>query len=121
MTAGVAKGRSVLCAGAAVLGAAVAGFLASVALAGPPPGGTAPATYDGPVVATSSGNVRRAPTRLSVKLYGDAGTTRMYCKVPGPTIDGNRRWYWLRRPGRDGWVAARYVENVRAVPPSCRP
>ncbi|MBO0514412.1 hypothetical protein J0695_21830 [Streptomyces beijiangensis] len=35
------------------------------------------------------------------------------CKVSGPSVGGNRVWYNL---ADGGWVSARYVDNLSAVP-----
>ncbi|WP_051951791.1 SH3 domain-containing protein [Actinacidiphila yeochonensis] len=37
------------------------------------------------------------------------------CKVVGEKVDGNDRWYRLGA-GKKGYVAARYVDNLSAVP-----
>jgi hypothetical protein len=39
----------------------------------------------------------------------------LHCKVVGQNVDGNKLWYRLGN-GRPGYVAARYVQNLSAVP-----
>jgi hypothetical protein len=39
----------------------------------------------------------------------------LHCKVVGQNVDGNKLWYLLGN-GRPGYVAARYVQNLSAVP-----
>lgn len=44
------------------------------------------------------------------------------CKVNSQSIDGNTLWYWVEKPGRDGWMAARYVRIFGLEnPPICGP
>jgi uncharacterized protein YgiM (DUF1202 family) len=63
-------------------------------------------------------NLRRGPTNAS-KIVGSLkyGTkVELICKVNGPKVDGNPRWYQLR-DGR--WVTARYMQNVGEAPRFC--
>lgn len=74
---------------------------------------------DGRVVAKPAVKVRTSPS-LSAKTAGTIkyGTKiHTICKVNGPRVDGNPRWYQLF----DGnWVPARWVENIHhIVPDSC--
>lgn len=41
------------------------------------------------------------------------------CKVTGPSVRGNNRWYWIS--GTNRWVPARYVANAGAAPDTCVP
>jgi hypothetical protein len=43
------------------------------------------------------------------------------CKVPGPTVQGNPRWYLVVTEGDANWVSARYVRNVGPSPEPCDP
>lgn len=64
----------------------------------------------GTAIKKPSVNLRAKPTNAS-KLVGTLkyGTgVELLCKVNGPTVDGNKRWYQIY-DGR--WVTARYVEN----------
>jgi uncharacterized protein YraI len=75
------------------------------------------AAYQGKVTASAL-SVRSAPTSAAGKVgtlrYGTPITIQ--CKVYGPSVAGNARWYKLTT-GK--WVSARYVANVGAVPPWC--
>ena len=74
--------------------------------------------YGAKAVKKPSVNLRQAPTNKS-KIVGSLtyGTqVRVLCKVNGPTVDGNRRWYQLQ-DGR--WVTARYMQNVGDAPQLC--
>lgn len=76
------------------------------------------------------GEDHRAGQRAQVPHCGgqedrqpDEGTTfEIQCKVNGPNVDGNRRWYLFERKGNPayGWVAARYVKNAGKAPQECR-
>lgn len=43
------------------------------------------------------------------------------CKVPGPVVGGNARWYLVFGEGDANWVSARYVRNVGPAPEPCDP
>lgn len=76
------------------------------------------APYKGKVTASIGLNVRAAPTGAATKVGSlKRGTTvGIQCKVYGPTVYGNSRWYKLSA-GR--WVSARYVANIGAAPRFC--
>ncbi|GAA5036409.1 SH3 domain-containing protein [Actinopolymorpha pittospori] len=66
----------------------------------------------GKVIASPNVTVRTAPTTKAASAgrlpYGKI--VKIVCKVNGPAVDGNPRWYQLF-DGR--WVTARYVMNVK--------
>ena len=61
---------------------------------------------------------RVAPTTAAAASGGLARGVRVniICKLPGQSVSGNNRWYYLT-DGR--WVAARYVTNVGPAPDWC--
>jgi hypothetical protein len=65
----------------------------------------------GKVIASPSVTVRTAPTTKTASAgrlpYGKV--LEIVCKVNGPAVDGNPRWY---QPFDGRWVTARYVRNV---------
>ncbi|MET4925653.1 SH3 domain-containing protein [Streptomyces sp. PSRA5] len=70
----------------------------------------------GRVIAHPSLNVRKSPN-TDYKPIGSIpyGTIiDLECKTNGELVDGNPRWYLLKR---GGWVAARWVENVNGKTP----
>lgn len=75
---------------------------------------------DGKVVAKSGVKIRTAPS-LDAKVVGRLAYGKKIhttCKVNGPNVSGNKRWYQLR----DGnWVPARWVDNIdkRIIPQPC--
>lgn len=73
----------------------------------------------GTAIKKSSVNLRQGPTNQS-KLVGTVRygkNVSIICKVNGPNVDGNPRWYQLE-DGR--FVAARYVKNAPGmIPPYC--
>ncbi|MCG3043274.1 SH3 domain-containing protein [Streptomyces fenghuangensis] len=81
-------------------------------------------TYKGRVIARTGLNVRSKPNTHSRVLatlpYGKI--VHIECKVNSQNIDGNPRWYKLDRKHHhhDGWVSARYVENIGPAPKFCR-
>jgi uncharacterized protein YraI len=79
--------------------------------------------YKGKVTARTSLKVRTGPNTGNAEVTSlvRGRNVSIVCKVVSQNVDGNPRWYWVKRDGRDGWVSARYVENIGAVPPSCRP
>lgn len=71
----------------------------------------------GKVTGKASVNLRKGPTNKSAivgKVKKGANVSTV-CKVNGPKVDGNPRWYQLR-DGR--WITARYVENLQGYIPS---
>lgn len=94
-----------------------------------PAGGTstAPAAADQPaqaaaeptgrVVSRLSLSIREQPTSNSRYLGAvqPGAVIALHCKVVGQNVGGNNLWYLLGN-GRPGYVAARYVQNLGAVP-----
>lgn len=76
----------------------------------------AAASVKGKVVSTVPLRIRASATTNSADLgsYAPGAVINLKCKVNGQTVDGNPRWYKLA--DRTGWVAARYVQNLAAVP-----
>jgi uncharacterized protein YgiM (DUF1202 family) len=95
------------------------GFVATSANAAGP---DVNATYKGKTIAQV--NVRKFPTTASKKIdsFKKGTTFEIQCKVNGPNVDGNRRWYLFKRVNKPGygWVAARYVKNVGKAPQECK-
>lgn len=72
----------------------------------------------GTAIKKPSVNLREKPTNAS-KLVGKLkyGTgIELLCKVNGPKIDGNPRWYQI---GDGRWVTARYIENFYGTVQFC--
>ncbi|MFG3052411.1 SH3 domain-containing protein [Kitasatospora sp. NPDC048239] len=69
----------------------------------------------GTVVSSSGANVRQFPsTDSSIIGTLPSGTkVGLRCKVHAQDVLGNDIWYLLR--DREGWVAARYVDNTGTV------
>ena len=67
---------------------------------------------------TTAVTKRVAPTTAAAASGGLARGVRVtiICKLPGQSVGGNNRWYYLT-DGR--WVAARYVANVGRAPGWC--
>jgi len=67
---------------------------------------------------TTAVTKRVAPTTAASASGGLARGVRVniICKLPGQSVGGNNRWYYLT-DGR--WVAARYVSNVGRAPGWC--
>ncbi|MFI0901523.1 SH3 domain-containing protein [Streptomyces sp. NPDC020983] len=108
-----------LTAGAAAL--SLLGAVPAGASAAGPPSQAAPATarsgsVDGQVVSSVPLRIRAAATTDSAVLgsYPPGAVVHLSCKVDGQNVDGNPRWYKLY--DRTGWLAARYVVNLGAVP-----
>jgi uncharacterized protein YraI len=76
------------------------------------------ASYEGKVTASTSLNVRSAPTGASTKVGSLKSGTKIniQCKVFGPSVGGNSLWYKL---ANGNWVTARYVSNIGAAPRFC--
>lgn len=72
---------------------------------------------DGQVIAKPAVKLRTSPS-LTAKTAGTLkyGTKlHTICKINGPKVDGNPRWYQLF----DGsWVPARWVKNINYIVPS---
>ena len=61
---------------------------------------------------------RVAPTTAASASggLGRGARVTIICELPGQSVGGNNRWYYLT-DGR--WVAARYVANVGRAPGWC--
>lgn len=118
----------------AATGILAAGTVAGAALTATAAPATAPAAsvrtipgdndlYQGQVIARTGLNIRARATTNSAVVGGPIryGTViRIRCKVVGQNVDGNRLWYKLadaRYP--NGYVAARYVDNIGRAPSYC--
>ncbi|MCM2422754.1 SH3 domain-containing protein [Streptomyces sp. RKAG293] len=54
-------------------------------------------------------------TSKRLNLLSQGAVVALQCKKAGQNVDGNKLWYRLGA-GKPGWVAARYVQNLAAVP-----
>ncbi|GAA5039274.1 SH3 domain-containing protein [Actinopolymorpha pittospori] len=99
-----------------VVVAAASTIVLSAGMLAVAPQAHAATTYQGRVTATL--NVRSAPTSAAadVGTLRSGATVNIQCKVFGPSVDGNTRWYKLST-GR--WVTARYVANIGPAPRFC--
>ena len=68
--------------------------------------------------ATTTVTKRVAPTTAagSIGVLARGASAHIVCKLPGQSVGGNNRWYYLT-DGR--WVSARYVDNVGRAPGWC--
>lgn len=101
--------------------AAVAATLAlplAPATAAPPD-----ATAKGVVVAKGGliGHVRPSTHAPDNYTFPNGSKVTLDCKVPGPVVGGNPRWYLVVAEGDANWVSARYVRNVGPAPDPCDP
>ncbi|MFA3874819.1 SH3 domain-containing protein [Streptomyces sp. MMCC 100] len=64
--------------------------------------------------------LRTSPSRGSdVIRYARRGeVVSIYCKTPGPKVQGNPLWYLLT-DGTWAWGAARYIDNIGPAPRWC--
>ena len=53
--------------------------------------------------------------------YPQGSEVTLDCKVSGPVVGGNPRWYLVNGEGDANWVSARYVRNVGPGPEPCDP
>ncbi|MCZ4125164.1 SH3 domain-containing protein [Streptomyces sp. H39-S7] len=117
VTAGVVAalaGTGVL---AGIGGAAAAAPVAVNAVAHSGDEATVVAEPRGKVVASGGLWVRQDPNTTSkrLNLLAQGAVVALQCKKAGQNVDGNKLWYRLGA-GKPGWVAARYVQNLSAVP-----
>ncbi|BBA95858.1 hypothetical protein RVR_887 [Actinacidiphila reveromycinica] len=79
----------------------------------------AAAEPQGRVVSRLPLTVREKATSASGSLGSlrSGAVVALHCKAVGQSVDGNTLWYLLG-DGRPGYVAARHVQNLSAVP-SC--
>ncbi|MEV0775311.1 SH3 domain-containing protein [Streptomyces sp. NPDC050433] len=79
---------------------------------------SAAVVFRGRVIAHPSLNVRKTPNtnHKPIRSIPFGTVIDIKCKVNGQVVDGNPRWYLLKK---GGWVAARYVENINGIPPWC--
>jgi len=80
------------------------------------PGSTTAAYVKGKVVSSVTLRIRSRATTNSTALgsYAPGAVVKLACKVRGQNVGGNDLWYNLS--DRPGWLAARYVQNLGAVP-----
>ncbi|GAA1578754.1 hypothetical protein GCM10009789_35430 [Kribbella sancticallisti] len=100
-----------------VVAATATAVLPLGSLAAAAPQAQAATTYRGKVVASAL-NVRSAPTAAAgrVGTLRNGTTISIQCKVYGPSVRGNARWYKL---STGKWVTARYVANIGPAPRWC--
>ena len=99
--------------------AAAATFALPLAPATAAPGETA----KGVVVANGGlvGHVRPSTHAPANYTFPNGSEVTLDCKVPGPVVGGNSRWYLVVAEGDANWVSARYVRNVGPAPDPCDP
>lgn len=75
--------------------------------------------FKGKVIAKNGLVVRTAPSTHagSAGSVAQGTTISIDCKVTGTRVDGNTLWYELSNG--NGWVSARYVDNIGAAPDRC--
>lgn len=80
-------------------------------------------TAEGVVVAKGGlvGRVRPSTHAPANHTLPNGSKVSLDCKVPGPVVDGNSRWYLVVGEGDANWVSARYVRNVGPAPDPCDP
>jgi methionine-rich copper-binding protein CopC len=92
--------------------------LAAGALAAAPAAHASTESTDAPqgeVVSSLPRNIRHLPS-TDAEATGTLQPNEIVdldCKVTGQTVDGNSIWYQLA--DADGWVSARYVQNLDPV------
>ncbi|MCQ4040781.1 SH3 domain-containing protein [Streptantibioticus rubrisoli] len=115
---GVVVAAGAMLAGAMALsGASLAVAAAPTAVAHPAPVAVRAAEPTGKVVSRVNLSIREQPTTNS-KFLGSlrpATVIALHCKKVGQNVDGNNLWYLLGG-GKPGYVSARYVKNLAAVP-----
>ncbi|WP_159047838.1 SH3 domain-containing protein [Streptomyces sp. WM6378] len=98
---------------------------AAAANPGPQPGGSA---QQAPAAAPAAQPMSKVVANGGVWIHQEANTTSKRlgllpmgmatapkCKKIGQSVGGNRIWYKLGA-GKEGWVSARYVQNLSRVP-----
>ncbi|MGW7003981.1 SH3 domain-containing protein [Streptomyces sp. NPDC054933] len=114
-----AVGVAAMLAGAAALTAASSAVATTVPASSthPAPAAVGAAEPTGKVVSRINLLIREQPTANS-KFLGSVrpGTViALNCKKVGQNVDGNNLWYLLGAH-KPGYVSARYVKNLAAVP-----
>jgi Cu/Zn superoxide dismutase len=107
----------VLAGAVALSGAPMAVAAVPTAVAHPAPVAAKAAEPTGKVVSRVNLSIREQPTTNS-KFLGSlrpATVVALHCKKVGQNVDGNNLWYMLGK-GKPGYVSARYVKNLAAVP-----
>ncbi|WP_189765025.1 SH3 domain-containing protein [Streptomyces xanthochromogenes] len=81
------------------------------------PAAPAVAEPKGKVVANGGLWVHQDATTTSkrLNLLPQGSVVALQCKKVAQNVDGNKVWYKLGA-GKPGWVTARYVQNLAAVP-----
>ena len=67
------------------------------------------------------GHVRPSTHAPDNYTFPNDSLVTLDCKVPGPVVGGNPRWYLVVAEGDANWVSARYVRNVGPAPDPCDP
>lgn len=67
------------------------------------------------------GHLRPSTHAPANYTYPQGSEVTLDCKVPGPVVGGNSRWYLVNGEGDANWVSARYVRNVGPGPDPCDP
>lgn len=67
------------------------------------------------------GHVRPSTHAPANYTFPNGSKVTLDCKVPGPVVGGNSRWYLVVAEGDANWVSARYVRNVGKAPDPCDP
>ncbi len=80
-------------------------------------------TAKGVVVAKGGliGHARPSTHAPANYTFPNGSKVTLDCKVPGPVVGGNSRWYLVVAEGDANWVSARYVRNVGKAPEPCDP
>ncbi|MET9359581.1 SH3 domain-containing protein [Streptomyces sp. NPDC006632] len=122
MRRAVVAGAVAALAGSGVLFAAGGASAATPTADGTPAvqtAGAAPAAAEpkGKIVANGGLWVHQEANTTSKRLtlLPNGTVTALQCKKTGQNVDGNKLWYRLGA-GKSGWIAARYVQNLAAVP-----
>ncbi|MFG3280808.1 hypothetical protein [Streptomyces sp. NPDC048111] len=118
----VTAGAVAVLAGSGILLGAGGASAADPTPVGAPPQQSAPAPAPtaeplGKVVANGGLWVHQEATTASKRLtlLPQGTVTALKCKKNGQDVGGNKLWYKLGA-GKPGWVTARYVQNLAAVP-----
>ena len=67
------------------------------------------------------GHVRPSTHAPAGYTFPQGSELTLDCKVPGPVVKGNPRWYLVVAEGDAQWVSARYVRNIGPGPDPCDP
>ena len=67
------------------------------------------------------GHLRPSTHAPANHTFPNGSELTLDCKVPGPVVRGNPRWYLVVAEGDATWVSARYVRNTGPSPDPCDP